>query len=84
MGFRRAPCLVGTDRYTRRQVVEQFRSGELKVLVNYGVFREGFDAPKTRAIIVARPRLQPELIFPDDWSGTSRRQEWRQRTMFDS
>ncbi len=53
----------GTDRYTRRQVVEQFRSGELKVLVNYGVFREGFDAPKTRAIIVARPVYSPNLYF---------------------
>ncbi len=61
MGFRRAPG--GTDRYTRRQVVEQFRAGELKVLVNYGVFREGFDAPKTRAIIVARPVYSPNLYF---------------------
>ena len=53
----------GTDRYTRRQVVEDFRSGELNVLVNYGVFREGFDAPKTRAIIVARPVYSPNLYF---------------------
>ena len=52
-----------TDRYTRRQVVEQFRSGDLNVLVNYGVFREGFDAPKTRAIIVARPVYSPNLYF---------------------
>ena len=35
----------------------------LKVLVNYGVFREGFDAPKTRAIIVARPVYSPNLYF---------------------
>ena len=53
----------GTDRYTRRQVVEQFRAGDLKVLVNYGVFREGFDAPKTRAIIVARPVYSPNSYF---------------------
>lgn len=53
----------GTDRYTRRQVVEQFRAGKLNVLVNYGVFREGFDAPKTRAIIVARPVYSPNLYF---------------------
>ncbi len=53
----------GTDRYTRRQVVEQFRAGDLNVLVNYGVFREGFDAPKTRAIIVARPVYSPNLNF---------------------
>ena len=27
-----------TDRYTRPQVVEQFGAGDLKVLVNYGMF----------------------------------------------
>ena len=52
-----------TDRTTRRRVVEEFRNGDIKVLVNYGVFREGFDAPKTRAIIVARPVYSPNLYF---------------------
>lgn len=31
--------------------------------MNYGVFREGFDAPDTRAIIVARPVYGPNLYF---------------------
>ena len=53
----------GTDGWVRRSVVEQFRAGKVKVLVNYGVFREGFDAPKTRAIIVARPVYSPNLYF---------------------
>ncbi len=52
-----------TERATRRRVVEEFRHGELKALVNHGVFREGFDAPKTRAIIVARPVYSPNLYF---------------------
>ena len=52
-----------TDRSIRRRVVEEFRQGEIKVLVNYAVFREGFDAPKTRAIIVARPVYSPNLYF---------------------
>ena len=47
----------------RRKIVEEFRCGEIKALVNYGVFREGFDAPKTRAIIVARPVYSPNLYF---------------------
>lgn len=47
----------------RRRVVEGFRNGEIKALVNYAVFREGFDAPKTRAIIVARPVYSPNLYF---------------------
>ncbi len=52
-----------TDPSTRRRVVEEFRRGEIQALVNYGVFREGFDAPKTRAIIVARPVYSPNLYF---------------------
>ncbi len=52
-----------TETATRRRVVEEFRSGNIKALVNYGVFREGFDAPKTRAIIVARPVYSPNLYF---------------------
>lgn len=55
----------GTDRGTRRRIVEEFKrkDGEIKVLVNYGVFREGFDAPLTKVIIVARPVWSPNLYF---------------------
>ena len=52
-----------TETGTRRRVVEEFRRGEIKALVNYGVFQEGFDAPKTRAIVVARPVYSPNLYF---------------------
>ena len=52
-----------TETLTRRRIVEEFRRGDLKVLVNYGVFREGFDAPKTRVLIVARPVYSPNLYF---------------------
>ena len=52
-----------TETVTRRRVVEEFRRGEIRALVNYGVFREGFDAPRTRAIIVARPVYSPNLYF---------------------
>ena len=48
---------------TRRRAVRDFREGTLRVLVNYGVFREGFDAPLTRAIVVARPVYSPNLYF---------------------
>ena len=52
-----------TEPAARRRVVEAFRNGDIKALVNYAVFREGFDAPKTRAIIVARPVYSPNLYF---------------------
>ena len=58
----RAVCGT-TATSTRRGVVEEFRRKEVKALVNYGVFREGFDAPKTRVIIVARPVYSPNLYF---------------------
>ena len=52
-----------TESTTRRRIVEEFRNKAIRVLVNYGVFREGFDAPRTRAIIVARPVYSPNLYF---------------------
>ena len=52
-----------TETPIRQRIVEEFRSGSVQVLVNYGVFREGFDAPKTRAIVVARPVYSPNLYF---------------------
>ena len=62
-GIRSRAVSGETATATRRRVVEEFRLGEVKALVNYGVFREGFDAPKTRAIIVARPVYSPNLYF---------------------
>ena len=60
----RARAVSGeTDPSSRRSIVEAFRAGEIQALVNYAVFREGFDAPKTRAIIVARPVYSPNLYF---------------------
>ena len=52
-----------TETSVRRRIVEEYRHGEIHVLVNYGVFREGFDAPRTRVIIVARPVYSPNLYF---------------------
>ena len=62
-GFNARAVSADTDTSVRRRIVEQFRAGEINVLVNYGIFREGFDAPKTRAIIVARPVYSPNLYF---------------------
>ena len=53
----------GTETSIRRRVGEEFRAGQIRALVNYGIFREGFDAPKTRAIVVARPVYSPNLYF---------------------
>ena len=63
LGVQARAVSATTNTSSRRRIVEEFRSGEIKVLVNYGIFREGFDAPKTRAIIVARPVYSPNLYF---------------------
>ena len=62
-GIRARAVSAKTETATRRSIVEEFRSGEIKALVNYAIFREGFDAPRTRAIVVARPVYSPNLYF---------------------
>lgn len=48
--------------WARTDAIEKFRSGEIRVLTNYGVLTEGFDAPKTRAVVVAR-FVQSDALF---------------------
>ncbi|MEF3117518.1 DEAD/DEAH box helicase [Streptomyces chrestomyceticus] len=44
-----------TSTQDRRNRIENFRSGRIRVLTNYGVLTQGFDAPATRVVVVARP-----------------------------
>lgn len=53
---RSAAVVTGeTRRATRRHLIEEFRAGRVQVLCNYGVLTTGFDAPKIRAVVIARP-----------------------------
>ncbi|MFJ8477430.1 DEAD/DEAH box helicase [Kitasatospora sp. NPDC094011] len=45
----------------RRKRIEDFRKGRIQVLTNYGVLAQGFDAPATRAVVVARPTYSPNV-----------------------
>ncbi|MFB8442412.1 DEAD/DEAH box helicase family protein [Streptomyces niveus] len=45
----------------RRQRIDAFRRGGIRVLTNYGVLTQGFDAPATRAVVVARPSYSPNM-----------------------
>jgi superfamily II DNA or RNA helicase len=58
-GVSAAAITADTDKGARRHFVEQFRSGELRVLSNYNVLAAGFDAPKVRALYIARPTYVP-------------------------
>jgi superfamily II DNA or RNA helicase len=58
-GVRAAAISSKTNPAARRHYIRDFNAGDLRVLTNYGVLAEGFDAPSVRAVIVARPTLSP-------------------------
>ncbi|WP_433320173.1 DEAD/DEAH box helicase [Micromonospora chersina] len=60
-GVRSAAVTGSTEDGLRRQTIRRFRDGEIRVLTNYSVLTQGFDAPATRAIVVARPTFSPNV-----------------------
>ena len=48
-----------TDPGHRRTIIEDFRSGKIRVLTNFDVLTQGFDAPKVDAVYVCRPTFSP-------------------------
>ncbi|GAA1356003.1 hypothetical protein GCM10009636_24520 [Arthrobacter koreensis] len=48
-----------TDAAHRRRLIEDFRKGRIKVLTNFDVLSQGFDAPKVDAVYVCRPTFSP-------------------------
>jgi superfamily II DNA or RNA helicase len=58
-GIPAAVISAGTDPGARRHYIDEFRAGRLRVLTNYGVLAQGFDAPAVRAVYVARPTYSP-------------------------
>ncbi|MFB7931049.1 DEAD/DEAH box helicase [Streptomyces sp. NPDC056039] len=54
-GIRSAAVDSTTSAQDRRSRIENFRNSRIRVLTNYGVLTQGFDAPATRAVVVARP-----------------------------
>lgn len=47
--------LGSTNKTLREKSINNFKAGNLKVIINYGVLSTGFDAPKLNTLIVARP-----------------------------
>jgi superfamily II DNA or RNA helicase len=51
-----ARCVDGAcTPYDRHRYIDDYKTGKVKVLVNYGVLTTGFDAPNTNAVLIARP-----------------------------
>ncbi|WP_436842170.1 DEAD/DEAH box helicase [Streptomyces cyaneofuscatus] len=60
-GITAASVDSATSTGERRKSIEDFRRGRVRVLTNYGVLTQGFDAPATRAVVVARPTYSPNV-----------------------
>ncbi|WP_137725580.1 DEAD/DEAH box helicase [Prescottella subtropica] len=54
-GIRSVAIDSATPPGDRRQRIDAFRRGDIRVITNYGVLSQGFDAPATRAVLIARP-----------------------------
>lgn len=50
-----------TPKKERRDIIKRFKKGHLRVITNCAVLTEGFDAPDTEVIIIARPTRSPVL-----------------------
>lgn len=44
-----------TPRFDRKESIDRFKSGDIPIIVNFGVLTTGFDAPNIKAVIIARP-----------------------------
>lgn len=60
-GISAAAIDSGTPDAQRRTLIEKFRRKQIRVLANYGVLAQGFDAPATEVVIVARPTYSPNV-----------------------
>lgn len=60
-GVPAAAVAGSTEHGERRHIIESFRRREIRVLTNYGVLSQGFDAPSTKVVIVARPTYSPNV-----------------------
>jgi superfamily II DNA or RNA helicase len=45
----------------RRHYIEEFKARRIRVITNYGVLTQGFDAPSIEAVYLARPTFSPNV-----------------------
>ncbi|MFB8145351.1 sacsin N-terminal ATP-binding-like domain-containing protein [Microbacterium sp. NPDC056003] len=50
-----------TETAARRYYIDEFKAGRIRVLTNFGVLAQGFDAPKVQAVVLARPTFSPNV-----------------------
>jgi superfamily II DNA or RNA helicase len=52
-----------TGRQERRDIIDQFKKNEIRVLANCDLLIQGFDAPGVRALYIARPTFSPNAYI---------------------
>jgi superfamily II DNA or RNA helicase len=52
-----------TGRQQRRDVIDKFKRGDIRVLTNCDLLIQGFDAPGVRALYIARPTFSPNAYI---------------------
>ncbi|WP_425402615.1 DEAD/DEAH box helicase [Geodermatophilus telluris] len=52
-----------TGRQERRDIIDRFKAGKLRVLTNCDLLIQGFDAPGVRALYIARPTFSPSAYI---------------------
>lgn len=52
-----------TPKKERERILEDFKSGKIKVIVNVGVLTTGFDFPELETVVLARPTKSLALYY---------------------
>lgn len=52
-----------TGRHARREVIDRFKEGKIRVLANCDLLIQGFDAPGVKALYIARPTFSPSAYI---------------------
>lgn len=52
-----------TPKKEREHLIEDFKSGKIRVMTNVGIFVEGFDFPELDCVIIGRPMMSPRLFY---------------------
>tara|TARA_B100002052_G_C15865723_1_gene592236 strand:- start:525 stop:2114 length:1590 start_codon:yes stop_codon:yes gene_type:complete len=79
-GYENQSITSDTNQEIRDQSIFNFKEGNLRILINYGVLTTGFDAPKTDAVIIARPTTS--LVLYSQMIGRGLRGEKMNGTKF--
>ncbi|WP_460301744.1 DEAD/DEAH box helicase [Actinocorallia aurea] len=60
-GISAAAIDSSTPEGERRAIIANYKAGRIRVITNYGVLAQGFDAPATRTVMIARPTYSPNI-----------------------